>query len=107
MMAWAPVIFAIACLPSSRRRHRRLRIEARAAVAIPILLDAVAARRVAVHRRHESEQAPVRAISKQMAPHADRVARLHVLALDTDLRQARRTCRLERPCGDLPLVVLD
>src|SRR2546430_16416014 len=92
---------------SARRRHRGGSVESRAAVAVPISFDAVPPRNITVGRRHVPEQTSVRAIAKQMTTDPNRIARLHVFALDADFGETGRTRRLERPRGHLTLIVLD
>src|SRR5215510_3653863 len=72
---------------SARRRDRRCG-ESRAAVAVPVLLDAVPAGDIAVHRRHVPEQASVRAVAQQMAAHLDFVTGPDIFSRDPNLRQA-------------------
>ena len=70
---------------------------------VPLPLDAVPARSVAVQRRDEAEQAAVRAVSKQVAARFDRVAGAHVFAPDAVVEDAGRRRRFERPDAVLAL----
>ena len=74
---------------------------------VPELLDARAARGIAVEWRQVSEQAPIRAVPQTMAPHLHEVADSDVVALDAVPRQGYRAGRLERPERRRTLVVLD
>src|SRR6185503_2409580 len=74
---------------------------------VPLALDAVPARGVAVHRRDEAEQATVRAVSKLMTARFDGVAGADVVAPDAVAVDSRRRRGLERPQGRLALAVLD
>src|SRR4029434_6015319 len=76
----------------SSRTHR---------ASVPLVFHSVAARLVTMHRRHESKQAPRRAVTEQMAPSLDLVADLHVLLADAVAEDALRAGRLERPDGRL------
>src|SRR6266478_5031011 len=101
------------CYRLPRRRCRLLGAsglsirEARAAAAVPISLDAIAACGVTMHRRHITEKTAIGAVFEQMASHFDTVARLQVLALDAHALESPVTCGFHGPGCRLAFLVLD
>src|SRR6187399_1931327 len=73
---------------------------------VPFEFDAVAPGGVAVHRGHEAEQAPFRAVAQQVAAHLDVVAGTDVLTLDAVVEDPALVGGLERPRDHGALVVL-
>src|SRR6267142_40488 len=75
---------------------------------VPLMLDAVASRLIAVLWRHEPEQTAGGAVAKEMTPRLDLVANLDVFLLHAVPEDPHGPGGFERPRGRLPaLRVLD
>src|SRR6185436_11483846 len=68
-------------------RHRGSCGIAGATVAVPVSLDPMTSRQIAMHGGEKSEQAAVGPVPEQVAPDFDGVARPHVFALDAHFRE--------------------
>src|SRR5918993_2937388 len=74
---------------------------------IPVLLDAVATRLIAVHRRDESEQTAVAAVSEQVATDFDEVADANIFGLDAVVQDGLSSRRFQSPQRRFAFLVLD